>query len=102
MDKKEALKIIDGGWIHKPKGYRVQFQKKEDDRWLEVSVPDKEQDVYDSDVVAWRIAWKLSQAARSSNGDPEMVNIHVVDDAGAPIKYYATGDYHTFFQSDIF
>lgn len=100
MNKKEALEIIDNGWIRKPKGYHVRFQKKEDGRWQSVSVPDEGQDVYDSDVVAWRIAWKLSQAA-AEGGELSMANIHVVDDTGEPVKYYATGDYKVYCELDI-
>jgi hypothetical protein len=96
MDKKEALEIIDKGWIRKPIGYRVHFQKKKGDEWRAVYVPDIDNDVYDSDVVAWRIAWKLSQAVFSPDGEPEMADIYVVDDAGNKIKYYATGDYQVF------
>jgi hypothetical protein len=38
-------------------------------------------------VVAWRITWKLSQAVFSPDGEPEMADIYVVDDAGNKIKY---------------
>ena len=100
MDKKEVLGIIDRGWIKKPVGFRIHFQKKEDNGYQTVYVPGGE-DLYDSDIVAWRIAWKLSQATLSSDGTAEMVNIYVVDDAGAPIKYYATGEYHIFARHEV-
>ena len=96
MDKKEAMDIIDRQWIRKPKGYRIHFQKKQGGQWQDTWVPDNENEFYDSDVVAWRVAWKLSEAAKSDNGELDMVNIYVVDDAGTQITYYATGDYQVF------
>jgi hypothetical protein len=96
LNKKEVLDIIDEGWILKPKGYRVHFQKRVDDGWLTVIAPDNEKDLYDSDVVAWRIAWKLSRAGQTQEGEPHIVNVYVVNDAGDRIRYYATGDFHVY------
>lgn len=96
MNVKEALEIIDEQWIKKPKGYRVHFLQKKGDAWRTVNLPDDEKDLLDSDVVAWRLAWKLSRAAVSSNGPSDMADIYVVDDSGRKIKYYATGDYQVY------
>jgi hypothetical protein len=44
-------------------------------------------------VVAWRLAWKLSQAGKSNQdeiSEGDMVNIYVVDDLGNPIRFYGT------------
>ena len=96
MDVKKALAVIDKGWVYKAKGYRVHYQLKKDDEWRSAYVPDGESDLLDSDVVAWRLAWKLAQASGSSGGEPPMADIYVVDDVGSRIKYYATGEYQVF------
>lgn len=102
MEEKEALEIIDAGWSLKPKGFRVHFQKKVDGKWQTDYVP--EQKYYDSDVVTWRLAWKMYQAtcndSKTSQDDDMLVNIFVEDDAGNPIKYYATGQYEVFNRVD--
>jgi hypothetical protein len=90
----EALEIIDEGWVKKPKGFRVHFQKMFDSEWVTDFVPGEEEPL-DSDVVAWRLAWKLSQAGKSnpseiSRGD--IVNIYVVDDSGNAVRFYGTNE----------
>jgi hypothetical protein len=57
-------------------------------------IPDLDQDMLDSDVVAWRSAWKLYQATQSDEpdfGNGRLANIYVVDEEGRPVKHYATG-----------
>lgn len=102
MKEKEALELIDAGWCRKPKGFRVHFQKRVDGAWQTDYVPEKGH--YDSDVVTWRLAWKLYQATRSDSNEAGakrmLVNIFVEDDAGNPIKYYATGQYEVFNRFD--
>jgi hypothetical protein len=47
-----------------------------------------------SDVTAWRYAWKLAQSTPLSPDTPQegdMVNIFVVDQNNQPIVFYATG-----------
>ena len=83
MNVNEALKLIDEGWVRKPKGFRVHFQKMVNSVWVTDYAPGEEEAPLDSDVVAWRLAWKLSQAGKSnppeiSEGD--IVNIYVVDE----------------------
>ena len=95
MKVKDALDIIDEGWVKKPKGFRVHFQKMVGSEWITDLVPGEEEKPLDSDVVAWRLAWKLSQAGKStppeiSEGD--MVNIYVVDDLGNPVRFYGTNE----------
>jgi len=34
MKVNEALKVIDGGWVRKPKGFRVHFQKYVNSDWV--------------------------------------------------------------------
>lgn len=91
MKISESLEIIDEGWVKKPKGFRVHFQKRVGSEWITDYAPGEEEKALDSDVTAWRLAWKLSQTTKSdisefSAGD--MVNIYVVDDSGNPIKFY--------------
>jgi hypothetical protein len=99
MEITEGLKIIDAGWIQKPNGFRVKYQKLVDGQLVtEVSPPEKKAGL-DSDVVAWRYAWKLFMATRSEEKDiqnDELVNIHVVNDSDERVKYYATNDFDMF------
>jgi hypothetical protein len=92
----EALKVIDEGWVRKPKGFRVHFQKKVNSQWVTEYVPGEEAKPLESDVVAWRLAWKLSVATRSDKteiSEGDIVNIYVVDDEGNKIKFYATDQF---------
>jgi len=93
MKISESLEIIDKGWVKKPKGFRVHFQKRVGSEWITDYAPGEEENPLDSDVVAWRLAWKLSQAGKPNppeinNGD--MINIYVVDDSGDPVIFYGT------------
>jgi hypothetical protein len=93
MKMKEALKTIDEGWVKKPKGFRVHFQKKVNSELVTDYIPGTEEKPMTSDVVAWRVAWKLSEATKSETteiADGDIVNIYVVDDSGNPVKFYAT------------
>ncbi len=93
MKISESLKIFDAGWVRKSKGYRVHFQKKVDNEFITDHVPNLKGNPLDSDVVAWRVAWKLYQTTKSDmaeNSEPEFVNIYVVDDLGNPVKFYVT------------
>ncbi len=95
----EALKAIDRGWAQKPKGFRVHFEVKTDRKVITDYMPEPDQAPLDSDVVAWRTAWKLFQVSKSEDseyGQGKMVNIYVVDDQGNRVKYYATGGYQVY------
>ena len=94
MKISEMLKLTDKNWIRKPSGFRVRFQKREDGKWVQDYVPDPEEAAFDSDVVAWRTAWKLFQDSRP--GEEELINLTVVDDREEPIRYYATGDFQVY------
>jgi len=96
MKISESLKIIDEGWVKKPKGFRVHFQKMINSEWVNDYAPGEEEAPLDSDVVAWRLAWKLSQAGKSTSpemSEGDIVNIYVIDDSGNPIKFYGTGEF---------
>jgi len=94
MKISELLKVVDEGWVRKPKGFRVRFQTRKDGAWVTDTMPGENESLLDSDVVAWRSAWKLLQAANSGTG--EYVNITVVDDRGKPVRCYATGDFDVY------
>lgn len=99
MEVNKALEVIDEGWVRKPKGFRVHFQKQVNSEWVSEYVPGEEEKPLDSDVVAWRLAWKLSEAKKSEKpeiDDGDLVNIYVVDDLGNPIKYYASNQFEVF------
>ena len=100
IKEKDALALIDAGWSRKPSGYRVHFQKKVDGQWQTDYVPEKGH--YDSDVVTWRLAWKLYQTTLGHQEQDMLVNIFVEDDSGEPIKYYATGNFEVFNPVEIF
>ena len=89
MKISELLKVVYEGWVRKPRGFRVRFQTRVEGSWVTDTMPDGTEALLDSDVVAWRSAWKLAEAAKSGVG--EYVNITVVDDRDKPVPYYATG-----------
>jgi hypothetical protein len=104
MKVSEALKVIDDGWVKKPKGFRVHFQKQENSEWVTEYSPGEQEKPLDSDVVAWRLAWKLAEASNSDtpeDADGVFVNIYVVDDSGNPIKHYASNQFEVFNRTDI-
>ena len=94
MKISEMLEVVDRGWVRKPKGFRVRFQTRLDRQWVTDTMPGEDESLLDSDVTAWRSAWKLWQAAKSGAG--EYVNITVVDDRGEPVRNYATGRFDLF------
>jgi len=99
MQISEGLKIIQAGWIQKPKGFRVKYQKLVDGQLVTEQSPPEGSALLDSDVTAWRYAWKLFMTTRSDTADireEELVNIHVVNDGDEKVKYYATNNYEVF------
>jgi hypothetical protein len=89
----EGLDIIKRGWIRKPKGFRVRFDKRTE-TWIEtVYSPSRDDAPLKSDVTAWRYAWKLWQATRAeseADGPGALYNIVVVDDRDQPVNFYVT------------
>lgn len=95
----EGLKIIENGWIKKPKGFRVSFQKQTDSGMEAGLSPPTNAAPLNSDVTAWRYAWKLAQSTPIGADKPkagDMLNIFVVDQDNQPILYYATGEKEIF------
>jgi len=96
MQVSEGLQIINDGWIRKPKGFRVKCEQLVDGRKLTAISPPEDAAPLDSDVTAWRYARKLFWATRSKDPEiqeGELINIHVIDDQGQAVKFYATGEY---------
>jgi len=104
MKTNEALKIIDEGWVKKRKGFRVHFQKMVNAELITDYVPAEEVKPFDSDVLAWRFAWKLSESTKTVRpeiGDGDIINVYVVDEEGNPINYYATNQPEIFNARDV-
>ena len=95
----DGLKLIEDGWIRKPKGFRVRFHR-QTDAGVEAGLsPPPEAAPLNSDVTAWRYAWKLWQATRAAaeTGAPgALYNITVVDDQDHPSRFYGTGEFETY------
>ena len=90
-----ALKVIDEGWVQKDKGYRVRYQRQTDYGLETEYTPGLDDTPLDSDVSAWRTAWKMVQATLSENinfGEGQMINVTVVNDQGDQIRYYKTNE----------
>lgn len=99
MQVKDSMKIVDERWIKKRGGFRVHFQKRVGSEIVTEYCPGEEEKPLESDVVAWRIAWKLAQATGSDDPgirEGEFINIYVVDDTGERMKYYATNQFEVF------
>ncbi len=99
MEISDGLKIIENGWVRKPKGFRVKFQKQTETGIENGYSPPETKESLSSDVTAWRYAWKLWQATRTEaeNDAPgALYNITVIDDLNKPFRFYGTGDFETY------
>lgn len=95
----EALKRIDDAWVRKPLGFRVRFNVYADGRWETDYSPEATAAALNSDVTAWRLAWKLAQTSSpepSGFKEGDLVNITVVDDQDERIRSYITNDYEVY------
>ena len=95
----DALNRIDEGWIPKSKGFRVQYDIYVDGQWNTDCCPDKDLAPLNSEVTAWRLAWKLAQTCHTEPvqlKDGDLANIIVIDDQGNPIASYISGDYDVY------
>jgi hypothetical protein len=99
------MKITEGlgtrrkGWVRKPKGFRVRFQKQTENGIEEGLSPPESAAPLNSDVTAWRYAWKLWQATLSeyeTESEGALYNITVVDDLNQPTRFYGTGEVETY------
>ncbi len=95
----DGLTLIGNGWIRKPKGFRVRFHR-QTEAGVEVGIsPPSEDAPLNSDVTAWRYAWKLwqaTQAAAETGAPGALYNITVVDDQDLPFRFYGSGDFETY------
>ena len=94
MKLAKGMKLIAGGWVIKPKGFRVRFQQMTDGELVTGYSPPKEDKPLDSDVTTWRYAWKLAlatQPAEEAVEEGQLVNVTVVNDLDVPVNYYVTG-----------
>ena len=85
--------------IKKPKGFRVSFQKQTESGAEDGLSPPANAVPLNSDVTAWRYAWKLAQSTPLRSDAPregDLFNIVVVDQDNNPILYYATGEKEIF------
>jgi len=99
MKINDALKFIDAGWVRKPKGFRVYFNTFVDGQWQVDYSPGEADTPLDSDVTAWRLAWKLAQASNPmppNFREGDLVNIYVVDDLGGRVKSYISDTYEVY------
>ena len=104
MKINEALARIDAGWVRKPKGFRVRFDVYVDGRWEADFSPEENAAPLDSDVTAWRLAWKLAQAGRpdaSRFKDGDLANITVVDDQGNRVRSYMTNTFEVYHPHEV-
>jgi len=95
----DGMKIIEAGWIRKPAGFRVRYQKQTENGMAAGYSPPLDESPLNSDVTAWRYAWKLREATRAEaeTGTPEaLYNITVVDDQGNLCRFYKTGEFETY------
>ena len=95
----EAMKVIDAKWVENHQGFRVLFKRFTGTEWLDDLSPPEDASLLDSDVTAWRLAWKLAQSTPLSGQDAEegdMADIRVVDQQGNPVENYATGEMDVF------
>lgn len=105
MKVTEGMELIKEKWIVKPQGFRVRFQKLMDGDLVTEYTPGLSDTLLDSDVTAWRYAWKLwvstrTQAPGAIAAD-EFVNITVVDEKDHSVKYYATNRFHIYNEKDL-
>lgn len=92
MDLKEAVQVIGSGWVQKPKGFRVRFERCLGDQWVSDTFPSEKEPLLTSDVMAWELARRFAEASEKagSSAGGEFFSITVVDQDGAPVKFYGT------------
>jgi hypothetical protein len=104
MQARDALKIIDDGWIRRRKGFRVCFQRRADSEWITDYFPSEKEKPLPSDVATWELARRFAAATKAGipgANEGEMVNIYVVDDLGEAVRFYGTNQFKTFNRRDM-
>jgi len=100
----EGLELIKENWVRKPAGFRVKFHKQTEEGFETTFSPPQGTAPLNSDVTAWRYAWKLWQATKkaSESGEPgALYNITVVDDLDQPFRFYGSGEYEVYSPKSI-
>ena len=95
----QGMKLIGEKWVVKPKQFRVRYQKMENSELVTEYSPGLDDAGLDSDVTAWRYAWKLYMSTKVESSEiqeGEFINICVVDELNNPFTYYANGEQETF------
>jgi hypothetical protein len=85
MDLKEAMKFIGDGWVQRPKGFRVRFERREGDQWVSDFFPSESEKPLTSDGMAWELARRFAKASQnraSGAAEGDIASITVVDDKG--------------------
>jgi hypothetical protein len=93
MELKEAMKVIGAGWIQRPKGFRVRFERRQGDQWVTDSFPSETEALLTSDIMAWELARRFAEAAKKESAgksEGDISSITVVDDKGSPVRFYGT------------
>ena len=104
MKINDALARIDAGWVRKPKGFRVRFDVYVDGRWQADCSPEENTAPLDSDVTAWRLAWKLAQSGQPvppDFRDGDLANITVVDDQSDRVRFYVTNAFEMYHPHEV-
>jgi hypothetical protein len=89
------MKIIDGGWVRRLKGFRVHFQKHIDSEWVTDYFPGEEDKPLTSEISAWELARRFAEATKSNGpeiAESDSFNIYIVDDLGNPVLFYGTNE----------
>jgi hypothetical protein len=92
MKLSEVVKLIDGGRVKKKKGFRVHFQRWRDSEMVSEYAPGENEKPMDSEVNAWKVAWKLARYLEidmDNLKEDDVVNVYVVDESGNPVNFYA-------------
>ena len=93
MELKEAMKIIGAGWIQRPKGFRVRFDRRQGEQWFSDFFPAETETLLSSDVMAWELARRFAEATRkgvTGEAEGDISDITVVDHKGSPVRFYGT------------
>lgn len=94
MELKEAMKRIGAGWVARPKGFRVRFERRQGETWVPDAFPSEGEALLTSDVMAWELARRFAEATRKGTpgeAEGDIAGITVVDEKGRPMMFYGTG-----------
>jgi hypothetical protein len=93
MELKKAMQMIGAGWIQRPRGFRVRFERRQGEQLVSDFFPSETETLLSSDVMAWELARRFAEATgKGATGEAEgaITSITVVDDKGSPVRFYGT------------